>query len=126
MHHVNLLIINNNDTHHYILITDLSRLLSLQYKSFNRRLYFCPFCLHGCSSQSILDNNHKKCKVYGTQNVIFPKKNGKSDKVYCYYNLLNACLKNKFCITTISLSRHEQVCLSRLSFERCFSHDRAT
>ena len=27
---------------------------------------------------------------------------------------------------TISLSRHEQVCLSRLRFERYFSHYRAT
>ena len=26
---------------------------------------------------------------------------------------------------TISLSRHEQVCLMRLRFERCFSHHRA-
>ena len=125
-HHVNLLIINNNDIHHYILIKYLSHLLSLQYKSFNRRLYFCPYCLHGCLSQSILDNHHKECNVYGTQNVIFPKKNGKSDKVYCYYSLLNACLKNKFSITTIRLSRHEQVCLSGLNFEWYFSHHRAT
>ena len=98
-HHANLLIINNNDTHHYILIKDLSHLLSLQYKSYNRILYFCPYCLHGCSSQSILDNHQEKFKVYGAQKVILPKKNGKSDKVYCYYNLLNAWLKNKFSIT---------------------------
>ena len=56
-------------------------------------------------------------------------------------NIINAhislCNQHKFCIrktifaclfsvhNTISLSRHEQVCLMRLRFERYFSHHRA-
>ena len=31
---------------------------------------------------------------------------------------------NKFYLNTMSLSRHEQVCLMRLRFERYFSHHR--
>ena len=35
----------------------LNRLLVRQYKKYNRRLYLCPHCLHGCTSQRVL-NNH--------------------------------------------------------------------
>ena len=41
-HHVKLLLINNGNKYHYILIKDLSRLLSSQYKGYNRRLFFVP------------------------------------------------------------------------------------
>lgn len=62
-HHVNLLIINGKDAYHYILIRNLSRLLSPQYECYNRKLYFLPFYSHGCSSQLILDTHQEKCKA---------------------------------------------------------------
>ena len=67
-HHVNLLITNNKDTHYNILIKNLSLLLSSQYKSYNQRLYFCPYCLHGFSSKPILDKHQENCKVCGKSN----------------------------------------------------------
>ena len=71
-HHVNLLLLNN--TYHYILIKDLSRLASSQYKGYNRRLFFCLYCLHGHCSRAILERHEEKCKTYGTQRVTLPKK----------------------------------------------------
>ena len=56
-HHVNLLVITDNESHHFILIKNLNRLLVRQYKKYNGRLYFCPYCLHRCTSQRVLDNH---------------------------------------------------------------------
>ena len=58
-HHVNLLVITNNESHHFVLNKSLNRLLVRQYKKYNGRLYFCPYCLHGCTSQRILDNHQE-------------------------------------------------------------------
>ena len=44
------------------------------------------------------------------------------DRVFLHKNVY-ACLISIH--NTVSLSRHEQVCLSRLRFERYFSHHRA-
>ena len=73
-HHVKLLLINNGNKYHYILMKDLSWLLSSQYKGYNRRLFFCSYCLHGCTSHVILERHEEKCKAYGTQHVTLPKK----------------------------------------------------
>ena len=56
-HHINLLVITNNESHHLISIKNLNRLLVRQYKKYDGRLYLCPYCLHGCTSQRVL-NNH--------------------------------------------------------------------
>ena len=56
-HHINLLVITNNESHHLISIKSLNRLLVRQYKKYNRRLYLCSYCLHGCTSQRVLDNH---------------------------------------------------------------------
>ena len=80
-HHVNLLVVNDNENHDYILIRNFSRLLSKQYKSYNGRLYFCPYCLHGCTSQRVLDDRQERFKLHGAQWVRLPEKDGKNDKV---------------------------------------------
>ena len=46
-YHVNLLVITDNESHHFILIESLNRLLVRQYKKYNGRLYFCPYCVYG-------------------------------------------------------------------------------
>ena len=43
-HHMNLLVITDNEIHHFILVKILNRLLIIQYKRYNGRLYFCPYC----------------------------------------------------------------------------------
>ena len=49
-HHMNLLVITDNESHHFILIKDINRSLVRQYNKYNGRLYFCPYCLLGCTS----------------------------------------------------------------------------
>ena len=46
--------------------------------------------------------------------------------IICNYQLRVDYLNIKRNILTISLSRHEQVCLMKLDFERYFSHHGAT
>ena len=46
-YHVNLLVITDNESHHFIPIESLNRLLVRQYKKYNGRLYFCPYCVYG-------------------------------------------------------------------------------
>ena len=41
------------------------------------------------------------------------------------YKRIEFCKEYSYYYNTISLSRHEQVCLMRLRFERYFSHHRA-
>ena len=68
-HHVNPLVVNDNENHHYILIRNFSRLLSKQYKSYSGRLYFCPYCPHGCTSQHVMDDHQERSKMLGAQRI---------------------------------------------------------
>jgi hypothetical protein len=54
--HVNLLLISKDLNSHYVLIKDMSRLLA-HLSNNNEARYFCFNCLHGCSSQAILDRH---------------------------------------------------------------------
>ena len=50
-HHVNLLYITAGETSHYLLVKDLSRLVSRQYNNHSNKKYFCKYCLHGCPAK---------------------------------------------------------------------------
>lgn len=73
--------VNDNKNHHYILIRNFSRLVSKRYKSYNGRLCFCPYWLHGCTSQLVIDDHQERCKIHGAQRIWLPEKNGKNDTV---------------------------------------------
>ena len=51
--HVNLLLISNEKTQHYCLITNFSRLVAKQYSGCKRELAYCRFCLHGFYGKAI-------------------------------------------------------------------------
>ena len=53
---MNLLYIIADETSHYILVQDLSRLVSRQYNNHKNKTYFCLHCLHGCSSEEETKN----------------------------------------------------------------------
>lgn len=72
-HHVNLLYFAEEEISHYALINDLSRLVSAQINNHNGRQYICKYCLHGCSSQEILDNHTERCQLHGAQRVKLPE-----------------------------------------------------
>ena len=48
--HVDLLLIADDDIHHYCFIKDFGKLVGSQYSNANHKTYFCRFCLHGFSS----------------------------------------------------------------------------
>ena len=50
---VNLLYITVAKTSHYVLVKDLSRLVSIQYNNHNSKHCFCQYCLHGCTSEGV-------------------------------------------------------------------------
>ena len=52
-HHVNLLYITAIDTSHYVLVKDLSKLVSSQYNDNCDKKYFCQYYLHGCTSEEV-------------------------------------------------------------------------
>ena len=74
-HHVNLLLYQEEGKSHYVLIKDLSRLVRSQYSKCHGQHFFCPYCLHGCTSQKILDKHMERCKLHGAQRVHLPEKN---------------------------------------------------
>ena len=60
---------------------DLSRLLSGQYRRGNGRVFFCKYCLWGCSSQEVYDKHIARCKLHGEQLIKLPKEDGEDNKV---------------------------------------------
>ena len=69
--HVNLLLISNNDTTHYCLVRNLSRLLASLTKH-KQKTFFCDYCLHGFSRQDLLEQHEPHCCKNGPQKIKLP------------------------------------------------------
>jgi len=69
--HVNLLLISKNDTTHYCLIRNLSRLLASLTKHRCMK-FFCDYCLHGFSRQDLLEHHEPHCRKNGPQKIRIP------------------------------------------------------
>ena len=82
-HHLNLLYISADETSHYVLVKDLSRLISIQYNNHNGKHYFCQNYLHGCTNEEVLKNHLERCKLHGAQRINLPEASNKEghDKV---------------------------------------------
>ena len=82
-HHVDSLYFTADETSHYVLVKDLSRLASSQYNNHNGKHYFCQYWLHGCTSEEVLKNHLGKCKLHGAQRIKLPEADDKKgcDKV---------------------------------------------
>ena len=50
-HNINMLMVEKEDNHHYVLVKDLSKLVGCQYNKHKEKKQICPHCLRG--SQSI-------------------------------------------------------------------------
>ena len=72
-HHADLLYYAKEETSHYVLIKSLSRLVSVQISRYNGRKFICKYCLHGCSSQHILNKHMDRCQLHGAQRVKLPE-----------------------------------------------------
>ena len=62
--HVNLLLISNEENSHYVLVKNLSRLLTSQLCSVEHRKFYCNYCLHGFIREDLLNDHVGHCKVY--------------------------------------------------------------
>ena len=88
-HHVNLLYISEDEVSHYVLIKDLSRLVSKQLSRNNGRKFICQLCLRACISQSILDKHMETCQLHEAQRIKMPEPG-----------------KEKLCFTKIECQEH--------------------
>ena len=75
-HHVNLLLLSENDNHHYTWIKNMSKLLH-RTDDYHHRKYYCDYCLHGFYAQDILDRHVEDCSKFGMQKVVMPKEDDK-------------------------------------------------
>ena len=62
-HKVNLLYITADETSHYVLAKELTRLVLGQYNNNYHKTCFYQYCLHGCTSEDELRNHLERCKV---------------------------------------------------------------
>ena len=72
-HRVNLLYVTADETSHYVLMKDLSRLVSRQYNNHKSKIYFCQYCLHGCTSEEVLKNHLGICQLLGLKRIKPPE-----------------------------------------------------
>ena len=82
-HDVRLSYITADETSHYLLVKDLSRLVLSQCNNNYHKKYFCQYCLHGCTSEEVLKNHLGRCKFHGAQRIKLPEADDKKghDKV---------------------------------------------
>ena len=82
-HHVHLLYITADETSHYVLVKDLSRLILIQYNNHNSKHYFCQCSLHGCTSEEVFNNHMERCNLHGAQRTKFREADDKKrcDKI---------------------------------------------
>ena len=70
--HVNLLLITNENTFHYCLIDNMSRLLSSSQSADTKQKYFCFHCLHGFRRKELLEEHEKYCHQHKLQKTVLP------------------------------------------------------
>ena len=78
--HVNLLYITIGETSQYVLVQDLSRLVSSQYNNNYLKKYYCQYCLHGCSSEEVMKNHLERCKLHRVQRIKLPEADDKKGR----------------------------------------------
>ena len=70
-HTVNLLLLSEGERRHYILVRNLSRLLSAR-NSRNTKTFPCPYCLYCFTTESGLQNHRGECGTHGVQRITYP------------------------------------------------------
>ena len=71
--HADLLLIRDDNTSHYCLIRNFSRLILSQVSKYEHTHNYCRFCLHGFTRQDLLDAHPDECYVHGGQKRVFPE-----------------------------------------------------
>ena len=71
---VNLMLIEDNEKHHYVAIKSLGRLLSMQSSKHNGSQHFCTNCLQGFSEQCSRDEDYAYCRFNESVRIEMPTK----------------------------------------------------
>jgi hypothetical protein len=66
--HVNLLLLSQCDSNHYVTIRSMSKLLH-QRGSYNGSKFYCDYCLHGFTREDLLNRHVVDCEQHGVQKV---------------------------------------------------------
>ncbi|XP_065639501.1 uncharacterized protein LOC136072267 [Hydra vulgaris] len=74
-HQIDLLLISNDDTNHYCLINNLSRLLSSQISEHNGKKHFCRNCLQSFSTEESLSKHRLYCDNVDSIRIEMPEPN---------------------------------------------------
>ena len=69
---IRLLQISNEVTSHFILITDLSKLIGKQYSAHDGHLFICDRCLHACYTRGVYTKHVERCSKLRAQAVAVP------------------------------------------------------
>ena len=72
-HHIDLLLISNEETNHYCLIKNFSRLMNSSKSKHHGKKYYCRNCLLGYSSEEALSKHWSYCKEHSCVRVELPK-----------------------------------------------------
>jgi len=78
---VHLLLLSDKNTHHYVLVKNLSRLVHGRTKHINAS-FVCPFCFHCFAYESALSNHIEYCSVHCPQTTVYPQ----SEDAQLFYN----------------------------------------
>ena len=56
---IDLLLINDGDKWHYVVIKNLNRLLGSQYSNYQHKQHFCRTWFHGSGSEELLKKSYR-------------------------------------------------------------------
>ena len=69
--HADLLLYSQGAQNHYCLIRNLSGLLNNR-TSYEHRMFYCAYCLHGFVRQDLVDDHEPHCSRHGPQKIKLP------------------------------------------------------
>ena len=78
--HVNLSYITAGEISYYVFVKDLSRLVLRQYNNNCHKKDFCQYCLDGCTSGEVLQNNVERCKLHVGERIKLPEADDKKGR----------------------------------------------
>ena len=73
--HIDLLLFSDEHTSHYVWVKNRNRLLASTKKHHGH--HFCPFCFHGYTKKSLLDEHLPYCGINGPQRIQLPRDDDK-------------------------------------------------
>ena len=82
-HHVNLLLLWNGKTAHYVLIKNLAGLLRKQLT--DHQQFICYHCLRSCRHQHVLDAHKLRCKANRRQYERYPEREAENGEDRCKF-----------------------------------------